>query len=90
MNNNQVYLFLNTIKDEPHNLEKCMDVLYMLQRNQGPIVEVTTFLKYKAPLLYSLLKKRVNHNLGLKMLFELEFQYEMAEKRLHSHYNLVK
>jgi hypothetical protein len=85
--NNQIHFFLSTIKDDPRNLEKCIEVLYMLQSTRGPVAEVTTILKYKTPLLYFLLKKRVNHNLGLKMLFDVVFHYDVAEKSLQLHYN---
>jgi hypothetical protein len=78
-------IFLRTLKDDSRNLEKCIDVLYYLQRNQGPILEVVTILKYKTPLLYFLLKKRVKHNIGLKMLFDVGFSYGVAEHSLQVH-----
>jgi hypothetical protein len=33
---------MDKIKDHPADLEKCVDLLYLLQKNRGPLVEVVT------------------------------------------------
>jgi hypothetical protein len=74
---------LSEIKDHHSDLQKCVDLLYLLQRKVGPIVEVITILKYDKPLLYGLLKRRVITNPGLKMAFEITVDYEQAKKTVY-------
>jgi hypothetical protein len=74
---------LGKIKDDLSHLEKCVDLLYMLQQKRGPLVEVVTVLKFERPILYDLLKKRLAGNPGLSMLFELSVNYEQAKKNIY-------
>jgi len=75
--------FLEKIKDEPRNLEKCIELLYTLQHSKGtPLLETITVIKYEKPLLYSLIKPRVQSRQGLKLLFDLSMDYEESKNKL--------
>jgi hypothetical protein len=81
--NHQVKIFLENIKDDPREVEKCVDLFYTLQRTKGsPILEIITILKFEKPLLHSLLKTRLQNRLGLSMLFSLTMDYEQSKKNL--------
>ena len=82
MKNEELQQFLDNTKDEPRNLEKCVDFFYLLQRTQGSLLEVVTLLKFEKPLLHSLLKIRIKHNPGLSMLFNLSMDYDEAKKKI--------
>lgn len=82
MSNKEVLLFLSNTKDEPRNLEKCVDVLTELQRKKGALLEVITLLKYEKPLLHSLLKTRLQHKPGLNMLYQLSMDYKVAKEKI--------
>ena len=82
MDTNQILLFLKNTKDEPRNLENCVDILTDLQRTKGAVLEVITLLKFEKPLLHSLLKPRLKHNTGLSMLLNLSMDYEQAREKL--------
>jgi hypothetical protein len=69
-------------KDQASELNIILDLLYLLQQNRGPLIEVVTVLKFEKPLLYSLLKRRVV-NPGLKMLFQLSLDYEYAKTSIY-------
>jgi hypothetical protein len=83
MSKEQIVAFLNSVKDDARNLERCIDFLYTLQRSQGsPLLEVVTILKFEKPLLYSLMKPRIQNRQGLKLLFDLTMDYEQSKIKI--------
>jgi hypothetical protein len=73
---------LETISDNVTSLNKCVDMMYSIQRSQGPLLEVITILKFEKPNLYSFLKSRLESNPSFKLLFEVSFEYHQAKKSL--------
>jgi hypothetical protein len=73
---------LNNINDNLSSLNKCVDLIYNLQRFQGPLVEVITIIKYEKPNLYPYLKARFENNPAFQFVFEVSFEYEHAKKSL--------
>jgi hypothetical protein len=70
---------LSKMNDDPSDLEKYVELLYILQQKRGPLVEVVTVLKNEKPKIYALLKRRIKHNPGLSLLFDLSADYEQAK-----------
>lgn len=73
---------LGLIDDSLVSLNKCVDMIYNIQRSHGPLVEVITILKFEKPNLYPFLKSRLQSNPAFKMLFEVSFEYQHAKKSL--------
>jgi hypothetical protein len=83
MSNEQIVVFLNSTKDDARNIERCIDFLYTLQRAQGaPLLEVVTIMKFEKPLLYSLIKPRIQNRQGLKLLFDLTMDYQQSKTKI--------
>ncbi|WP_171686153.1 hypothetical protein [Paenibacillus planticolens] len=73
---------LDSLNDNLSSLGKCVDLLYNIQKSQGPLVEVVTILKFEKPILYPYIKARFENNPVFKMLFEVTFEYEHAKNSL--------
>jgi hypothetical protein len=83
MSNDQIVQFLKTTEDDKRNLEKYIDFLYTLQHSRATnMLEVVTVIKFDKPLLYSLVKPRIQSRMALKLLFDLTMDYEQSKKNL--------
>lgn len=78
----QLAKMLDAVKDDASESNTIIDLLHSLQQQRGPLIEVVTVLKFEKPKLYHALKNRVKRP-GLKMLFELSFDYEIAKKAIY-------
>jgi hypothetical protein len=82
MTNNDIIKELNDIQDDHRFIEKSIDLIYKIRLDRGPVVEVITIIRYEKPTLFNYLKARFQNNSGLKMLFEVTVDYEVAKKSL--------
>ncbi|CCQ92652.1 conserved hypothetical protein [[Clostridium] ultunense Esp] len=76
-----------SLQDRPEDVEKCVEFLLTLVRTKGdpppPIVEFVTLLKNEKPILYAHVRKRIQMHPNLRLLFEIDADYEQAKKRLN-------
>ncbi|WP_127583929.1 hypothetical protein [Paenibacillus koleovorans] len=82
MTANQIIASLNKIRDQHSEIEKCVDLIYEVQRTGGPLAEVITILKYEKPLVHSLLKARLRHNPGINLILGISMDYDQAKLKL--------
>ncbi|MFK7693980.1 hypothetical protein ACI5FR_14375 [Paenibacillus sp. HJGM_3] len=82
MTANQILTSLSKIRDQHTEVEKCVDLIYEVQRTGGPLAELITVLKYEKPLLHSLLKARLKHNPGINLILTISMDYEQAKQKL--------
>lgn len=82
MDKSKIVEFIRSLKDDPSEVEPCVDLLYELQRRRGPLSETVTLLKYEKPMLHSLLRKRLRNNRALSLVLELSMEYEAAKSSL--------
>jgi hypothetical protein len=84
--NLNVITFLEGLRDDPKDVEKCIDFFSALHRlpkhMPRPFLEVVTVLKVEKPKLFKHLKTRLITNRPLIMLFDLNIDYEVAKERL--------
>ncbi|MFC0213981.1 hypothetical protein ACFFK0_16240 [Paenibacillus chartarius] len=71
MSKEQIEGLIGNLQDSKEDLEKCVDLLCGLQRSKGPVTEAVIALKYEKPNLHKMLKSRLNHNPGIRMVLEL-------------------
>lgn len=84
MTANQIITSLNKIRDQHSEVEKCVDLIYEVQRTGGPLAELITILRYEKPLVHSLLKNRLRHNPGINLILTISMDYEQAKQKLAS------
>lgn len=82
MTANQIITMLSKIRDQHSEVEKCVDLIYEVQRTGGPLAEVITILKYEKPLVHSLLKTRLRHNPGINLILTISMDYGQAKQKL--------
>jgi hypothetical protein len=83
MSNDQIVQFIKNTKDDKRNLEKYIDLLYTLHQERATnMLEVVTIIKFDKPLLYSLIKPRIQSRMALKLLFDLTMDYEQSKKNI--------
>jgi hypothetical protein len=83
MSNEQIVQFLKSTEDDKRNLEKYIDFLYTLQQARAAnLLEVVTVIKFDKPLLYTLIKPRIQSRMALKLLFDLTMDYEQSKKNI--------
>jgi hypothetical protein len=84
--NLNVITFLEGLRDDPKDVEKCIEFFNALHRLPKhiprPFLEVVTVLKVEKPNLFKHLKTRLFSNRPLIMLFDLNIDYELAKARL--------
>ncbi len=84
--NNSFWSFLRSVKDDKKDVEKGLSFLDGLLRNRGesypPMVEIVTVIKHERPILYQHMKQRIQYQSNLRMIFELDMDYETAKDRL--------
>jgi hypothetical protein len=84
--NLNVLTFIEGLRDDPKDVEKCIDFFSALHRlpkhMPRPFLEVVTVLKEEKPNLFKHLKTRLITNRPLIMLFDLNIDYEIAKERL--------
>lgn len=71
MKDEQIQSAIQKLRDTIDDLEKCVDLLYRLQKDNGPVAETVVALKYQRPVLHKLLKFRLRHNPGLRLVLDL-------------------
>lgn len=71
MNTDLVQKSIDRLRDTVDDLEKCVDLLYDLQKQHGPLAETVVALKYQRPVLHTMLKKRLSHNPGMRLVLDL-------------------
>lgn len=84
----EVVSFLRSIQGEGRGgVERTILFLLHLQKDNGatppPFAEIITILKHEKPILYGILKQRFQSNEGMKIVFELELDYEHVKRKLH-------
>jgi hypothetical protein len=84
MNASQINTVLSKIRDQHSEVEKCVDLIYEVQRTGGPLAEVITILKFEKPLVHSLLKTRLKHNPGINLMLTITMDYDQAKQKLAS------
>jgi hypothetical protein len=84
--NLNVITFLEGLRDDPKDVEKCIEFFNALHRlpteMPRPFLEVVTVLRVEKPTLFKHLKTRLITNRPLIMLFDLNIDYELAKARL--------
>lgn len=84
--NNSFWSFMRSVKDDIKDVEKGLNFLDSLMRNRGeftpPMVEIVTVIKHEKPILYQHMKQRIQYQYNLRMIFELDMDYETAKNRL--------
>jgi len=71
MNLDPVQKSIDRLRDTVDDLEKCVDLLYEMQKRKGPLAETAIALKYQRPVLHKMLKSRLRHNPGLRLVLDL-------------------
>jgi hypothetical protein len=85
--NKVIVNFLKSIQGEGRgDVERSINFLLELQKNRTvpppPLAEVITIIRNEKPILYSILKQRLQSNAGLRILFELELNYLEVKRNL--------
>jgi hypothetical protein len=84
--NLNVITFLEGLRDDPKDVERCIEFFNALHRlpkhMPRPFLEVVTVIKVEKPNLFNHLKTRLITNRPLIMLFDLNIDYELAKARL--------
>ncbi|MDB5054227.1 MAG: hypothetical protein JWM44_2277 [Bacilli bacterium] len=84
--NLNVLTFLEALRDDQKDVEKCIEFFNALHRLPAhiprPFLEMVTVLKLEKPNLFKHLKARLQTNRPLIMLFDLDIDYELAKMRL--------
>ncbi|MBO8170576.1 MAG: hypothetical protein H0Z33_01675 [Bacillaceae bacterium] len=80
------WTFLKQVRDEISEVEKGLQFIdEVMRRNDDtppPIVEMVTVLKNEKPVLFQSMKQRIQFQTNLKMIFELDMDYQTARERL--------
>ncbi|KIL41936.1 hypothetical protein SD70_03400 [Gordoniibacillus kamchatkensis] len=74
--------YIRNLEDNQVHIEKYIDLIYVLQRKRGPVLEAVTLIRFEKPIIYSILKRRFQNNNGLNMLFSLAMDYQVALSNL--------